>query len=99
MAEEGVVQEAQLAPGPGVPDHIMVNGIQLTSGSPLRQLRAACNFFGVSQSGSRLECYQRLVSHMKEMELSRTAPSGSTTQGAIGNQGAFTGGAGRTNTV
>ena len=47
----------------------MVNGIQLTAVGPLRQLRAACNFFGVSQSGSRLKCYQRLVSHMKEMEL------------------------------
>ena len=49
VAEEGVAQEAQLAPGPGMPDHIMVNGIQLTSVSPLRQLRAACNFFGVSR--------------------------------------------------
>ena len=43
-----VEQEARLAMGPRVPDHIMVNGIQLTAVSPLRQLRAACNFFGVS---------------------------------------------------
>ena len=39
-----VEQEARLAMGPGVPDHIMVKGIQLTAVSPLRQWRAACNF-------------------------------------------------------
>eukprot|EP00913_Durusdinium_trenchii_P031885 g29862.t1 len=72
-AEGEVEPEARLAMGPGVPDHIMVNGIQLTAASPLRQLRAACNFFGVSQSGSRLRYYQRLVSHMKERELKAAA--------------------------
>ena len=86
VADEGVVQEAQLALGPGMPDHIMVNGIQLTSVSPLRQLRAACNFFGVSQSGSRLKCYQRLVSHMKEMELKAAAEAVATAQLQVARQ-------------
>ena len=86
IEEEAVVQEAQLALGPGMPDHILVNGIQLTSVSPLRQLRAACNFFGVSQSGSRLKCYQRLVSHMKEMELKAAAEAVAAAQLQVARQ-------------
>ena len=81
-----VEQEARLAVGPGIPDHIMVNGIELTSVSPLRQLRAACNFFGVSQSGSRLRCYQRLVSHMKEMELKAAAEAVAAAQMQVARQ-------------
>lgn len=69
-----------------MPDHIMVNGIQLTSVSPLRQLRAACNFCGVSQSGSRLKCYQRLVSHTQEMELKAAAEAVAAAQLQVARQ-------------
>ena len=85
-AEGEVEPEARLAMGPGVPDHIMVNGIQLTAASPLRQLRAACNFFGVSQSGSRLRRYQRLVSHMKERELKAAAEAVAAAQLQVARQ-------------
>ena len=81
-----VEQEARLTMEPGVPDHIMVNGIELTAVSPLRQLRAACNFFGVSQSGSRLRCYQRLVSHMKERELKPAAEAVAAAQLQVARQ-------------
>ena len=44
-------------------DEVEVNGITLTKDSPLRELRAACKFFGFSQSGSKLTCFQRIMSH------------------------------------
>ena len=62
-------QEGRLVLEAGLPDHVVVNDIQLTSTSKLRELRAACHFFGISQSGSRLKCFQRIVSHLKEREL------------------------------
>ena len=34
----------------------------------LRELRAACSFFGVGQSGSRHQRYQGIVSKLKEIE-------------------------------
>lgn len=52
---------------------IVANEIELRSTSPLRQLRAACNLFGISQSGSRSKCLERLVAHMKERELKAAA--------------------------
>ena len=52
----------------GSPDteEVEVIGITLTKEGPLRELRAACKFFGISQSGSKLTCFQRVVSHLKE---------------------------------
>ena len=62
-------QEGRLVLEAGLPDHVIVNDIQLTATSKLRELRAACHFYGISQSGSRLKCFQRIVSHLKECEL------------------------------
>ena len=70
---EEVIQEGRLELGAGLPDHILVNEVELTAVSSLRELRAACRFFGVSQSGSRLKCYQRLVSYLKEREIKAAA--------------------------
>ena len=70
---EEVIQEGRLELGAGLPDHIVVNEVELTAVSRLRELRAACRFFGVSQSGSRLKCYQRLVSYLKEREIKAAA--------------------------
>ena len=69
---EEVIQEGRLELAAGLPDHIVVNEVELTAVSRLRELRAAC-FFGVSQSGSRLKCYQRLVSYLKEREIKAAA--------------------------
>ena len=71
IAERAAVdeQEGRLVLEAGLPDHVIVNDIQLTATSKLRELRAACHFYGISQSGSRLKCFQRIVSHLKEREL------------------------------
>ena len=53
-----VEQEGRLVVGKVLPEKIVVNEVELCATSPLRQLRAACNFFGVSRS----KCFERLVS-------------------------------------
>ena len=68
-----VGQEGRLVVGKVLPEKIVVNDVELCATSPLRQLRAACNFFRVSQSGSRSKCFERLVSHMRERELKAAA--------------------------
>ena len=52
-----VEQEGRLIVGQVLPEVIVVNELELRATSPLRQLRAACNFFGISQSGSRSKCF------------------------------------------
>ena len=69
VREDGVEQEGRLVAGGAMPGSLMVNGIELTPESKLRELRAACGFYGISTSGSKLKCYQRLVSYIKELEL------------------------------
>ena len=44
-----------------MPGSLLVNGIELTPERRLKELRAACSFYGISASGSKLKCYQRLV--------------------------------------
>ena len=41
-------QEGRLVLEAGLPDHVIVNDIQLTATSKLRELRAACHFYGIS---------------------------------------------------
>ena len=69
VREDGAEQEGRLVAGGAMPGSLMVNGIELTPESKLRELRAACGFYGISTSGSKLKCYQRLVSYIKELEL------------------------------
>ena len=59
--EDGVQQEGRLVVGQQLPESIIVNEVELRPTSRLRELRAACNFFRISQSGSRMKCFQRLV--------------------------------------
>ena len=66
---EEEMAEAVVVVGNLMPDQITVNGLELSEASRLRELRAACNFYGISQSGSKKSCYHRLVSHQKEVEL------------------------------
>lgn len=70
---EGEEQEARLVAGGAMPGSLLVNGIELTPETRLKELRAACSFYGISTSGSKLKCYQRLVSHIKELELKAAA--------------------------
>ena len=55
--------------GEVIPAQIEVNGQVLTAGSTLSTLRAACTFYKVSRSGSKMKCYHRLCQHQKELEL------------------------------
>ena len=62
-------QEGQIVVGEVVPPQIEVDGKVLTAGSTLATLRAACGFYGVSRSGSKIKCYHRLCQHQKALEL------------------------------
>ena len=50
-------------------EKVIVNGVELSCTSSLAALRSSCGFSGISQSGSKLTCYRRLVNHVKELEL------------------------------
>ena len=50
-------------------DEVNVDGTVLTANSSLAALRAGCAFYGVSSSGSKTKCFQRLVDHAKKLEL------------------------------
>ena len=48
-------------------DELVVDGQRLTSESTLSQIREACRFLGVSKSGSKATCLQRLRSHLVQL--------------------------------
>ena len=50
-------------------DKVLVNGAELTKGSTLATLRAACSFLGISGSGSKLKVYTKIRNRNKKMEL------------------------------
>ena len=55
-----------------VPDRsgITVNEVQLTPESPIRSLRAACSYFGISTSGGKVKLFERILSFYDEQQLS-----------------------------
>ena len=54
------------------PDSIFANGQELNEDSPVKFLREACEFFGVSQSGSKRKLFERLCNYI-EMQYKRDA--------------------------
>eukprot|EP00435_Cladocopium_sp_Y103_P042490 s2990_g11.t1 len=50
-------------------DMVLVNGVELTAQSSLRALRAGLTFNGLSTSGSKQKCFDRLLNFQKQMEL------------------------------
>ena len=48
---------------------ISVNGVQLTASSPIRSLRAACAYLGISTSGGKAKLYDRILSFYDEQQL------------------------------
>ena len=48
---------------------ISVNGVQLTASSPIRSLRAACAYLGISTSGGKAKLYDRILSFLDEQHL------------------------------
>ena len=55
-----------------VPDRsgITVNEVQLTPKSPIRSLRAACSYLGISTSGGKAKLFDRILSFYDEQQLS-----------------------------
>ena len=55
-----------------VPDRsgITVNEVQLTPESPIRSLRAACSYLGISTSGGKVKLFERILSFYDEQRLS-----------------------------
>ena len=55
-----------------VPDRsgITVNEVHLTSNSPIRSLRAACSYLGISTSGGKVKLFERILSFYDEQQLS-----------------------------
>ena len=55
-----------------VPDRsgITVNEVQLTLESPIRSLRAACSYLGISTSGGKVKLFERILSFYDEHQLS-----------------------------
>ena len=60
------VPEGQTAVRPDSDEEINVNGIVLKPTSGLAALRAGCQFYNLSQSGSKLKYFQRLIDHQKK---------------------------------
>ena len=59
----------QVIHGQAKDDCILVNGIEVFSHSSFATLRAACEFYNLSKSGSKTKCFQRLWEFQKQMEL------------------------------
>ena len=64
--------EIVLLPPALVPDRsgITVNEVQLTPESPIRSLRAACSYLGISTSGGKVKLFERILSFYDEQQLS-----------------------------
>ena len=60
-------QEVSLAPDRS---GITVNEVQLTPTSPIRSLRAACAYLGISTSGGKAKLFDRILSFYDEQQLS-----------------------------
>ena len=69
MHEGREVAKAHVVVRPAKDDEVFVGGITLTAESSLASLRAACNSYGISTSGSKLKCFGRLLNHQKGLEL------------------------------
>ena len=71
-AADAAIQAGEPVPigeDPAEVDEIVVDGQRLTSESTLSQIREACKFLGISKSGSKATCLQRIRSQL--VQLSR----------------------------
>ena len=48
---------------------VMVDGVKLDSNTPLRTLRGACGSLGLSKTGGKATCLERLWKHLESQEL------------------------------
>ena len=63
------IPEGQIAIRLEPDDEVTVNGTKLTVSSSLAALRARCTFYNLSTSGSKQRCFQRIMEHLKKIEL------------------------------
>ena len=63
------IPEGQITVQPSSEEEINVNGTVLKPDSGLAALRAGCAFYGLSSSGSKQRCFQRMLDHQKKLEL------------------------------
>ena len=63
------IPEGQITVQPSSEEEINVNGTVLKPDTGLAALRAGCAFYGLSSSGSKQRCFQRIVDHLKKVEL------------------------------
>ena len=80
------VPEGQIVVRPQEDDEIVVNGTKLNMNSALAALRAGCTFFNLAISGSKRRCFQRIVNHLKKVELETVMATGKTAQTEMGGQ-------------
>ena len=64
-----VPQEGRLVMVPSPTDKVEVNGVELTMESSLQALGTALTARGLSTSGSKQKCFQRLLNFQKKTEL------------------------------
>ena len=50
-------------------DQMLVNGAEPTADSSLRALRAALTHYGLTTSGPKAKCFNRLLNHQKQLEF------------------------------
>ena len=63
------LQEAAIVIGEVLPHELVVNGVTLSAISTLKNLRQACKFYEIGQSGSKQIVFRRLAQHQKYLEL------------------------------
>ena len=84
---EGVeIPEGQIMVRPSAEDEISVNGTMLRASSGLAALRAGCTFYGLSTSGSKQRCFQRLLDHQKKLELDMVLAASKDAQQQLSRQ-------------
>ena len=49
---------------------VTVNEVHMTPSSPIRSLRAACSYLGISTSGGKVKLFERILSFYDEQQLS-----------------------------
>ena len=70
QGQQGVeIVDDRIVIAPAPTDSVLVNGAELTAASTLASLRAGLNFYGLSTSGSKAKCFQKLLNHQKKLEL------------------------------
>ena len=64
-----VPMQGRLVVTPSPVDMVVVNGVELSEFSSLRALRVGLTHYGLSTSGSKVNCFARLLSHQQALEL------------------------------